>query len=94
MFHHRTEPDLKRSWFEGEIYNPALVSPVLDAQAVFAVFDSDDDITREGLARHIRENLEDIFNVWKLEYGTPPKTNIGLLGNPYAAKPIDECPPY
>lgn len=93
------ETELQESWFDGKLNNTLLVLPVVEARKALVIFDSDEDATREDVARYLRKKLEDIFNAWKLEHGTPPPANTGgrlssLLGSPYAGKPIAECPPY
>jgi hypothetical protein len=45
--------------------------------------------------RALRESLEVVFRQWRDEFGILPDDNHGdLLGNIWAGKPLDECPPY
>ncbi|MDZ7585531.1 MAG: hypothetical protein U0938_11985 [Thiobacillus sp.] len=44
----------------------------------------------------MRDSLESVFERWRSEKGILPDGEFGegLLGNPYAGKPLAECPPY
>lgn len=49
----------------------------------------------EAEVRTLRDSLQSVFEQWRDEHGTPPNDSQGgLLGNSYAGKPLEDCPPY
>lgn len=83
----QTEIGLQQSWLTGEIMSAALCRPVKDARMVSGV--------DEANVRKLRDSLQSVFVMWRNEKGELPDGDFGgLLGNPYAGKPIEECPPY
>jgi hypothetical protein len=81
------ETGLQHSWLTGAIASAALVRPVFDARMVCA--------GNEANVRELRDLLESVFEKWRNEKGSlPDGSNGGLLGNLYAGKTLDECPPY
>jgi len=87
MFGFQKEPGLQHSWLTGAIASAALVRPVFDARMVCA--------GNEANVRKLRDLLESVFEKWRNEKGSlPDESNGGLLGNLYAGKTLNECPPY
>ena len=90
MFGTMPEERLRQSWFKGILLNAALIDPVYDARIALAAYSND-----EPKARKLRVRLERIFNDWKIKHGEVPDSHFGgLLGNVYAGKTLEECPPY
>ena len=88
MIGFQNEPGLQKSWLTGAIGSAALFRPVLDARIVCA--------WTEPEVRALRDSLQTVFERWRSEKGILPDGEFGegLLGNPYAGKPLAECPPY
>lgn len=88
MIGFQSEPGLQKSWLTGDVYSAVLVRPVSDARIVC--------VWTEPEVRALRDSLESVFERWRSEKGILPDGEFwkGLLGNPYAGKPLAECPPY
>lgn len=72
-----------KSWFFGDIKDLALVRLVLSARFILT-----SKYGKESKVTELRNQLENIFSLWRNNHGTQP------LRGEYKDKVLDDCPPY
>jgi len=85
-------PDDPPPWTPPVPFHRAHIRLVLHAWSVVSV-DGEEQVTRW------RAMMQEAFLQWRDRHGIAPTDDtgpgaLGLLGNPYIGKPVQECPPY